>query len=271
VTDLSPLHRFEQSPAWLEATRVRRSRRTFDEQAVASEALDTLECCCETFRPFDDARAVLVRDPEIDVFRGAVGTYGKVTGSPHLLVIVAGSGPLAQQHAGYVGEAYILEATRLGLDTCWVGGFFDRKRVAALVRLGPDESAVAVSPVGHAVSRSSGTERTMERVAGSHERKPLDTIAKLSDDWPAWARAAVECARIAPSATNRQPWRFRFEGGALVVDKSRGFELPKVTKRLDCGIAMLHAELGALASGQGGSWIECGEGTEVARFIPDSQ
>jgi len=84
-----------------------------------------------------------------------------------------------------------------------------------------------------------------------------------------WARAAVECARLAPSATNRQPWRFRFEGEGLVVEKSRGPELPMVTKRLDCGIAMLHAELGAWNAGVSGVWLESADGREVARFEPE--
>jgi nitroreductase len=268
VTEPSPLGQHPQAPAWFAAVESRHSRRAFDPAPVADELLTPLAACCQSLHPFADARVAFVRDPAVDVFKGAIGSYGKVTGSPHLLVFIASESPLAQQHAGYIGEACVLEATRLGLHTCWVGGFFDRKRLKSVLPLEAHERAVAVSPVGRAVSAHSGSERTMERMAGSHHRKPLEEIAERSGEWPQWARAAVECARLAPSATNRQPWRFRYEGEELILAKSHGPELPMVTKRLDCGIAMLHAELGALNVGVRGLWRECPTGREVARFRP---
>jgi hypothetical protein len=53
--------------------------------------------------------------------------------------------------------------------------------------------------------------------------------------------------------------------GLYVIAKDNALETPKVTKRLDCGIAMLHAELGAVASGMRGSWTDL-EGADVARY-----
>jgi hypothetical protein len=106
----------------------------------------------------------------------------------------------------------------------------------------------------------------MRRMAGSHKRKCIEELAPSIDrTWPEWAVAAVETARLAPSAVNRQPWRFRLDDGRLIVAKDRGFETPKVTKRLDCGIAMLHLQLGALAEGIQGAWTDL-DGADVARF-----
>ena len=79
--------------------------------------------------------------------------------------------------------------------------------------------------------------------------------------------AAVETARLAPSAVNRQPWRFRFDAGALVIARDNAVEFPRVSKRLDCGIAMLHAELGARATGVHGAWRDLSIGLDVARFV----
>jgi len=78
----------------------------------------------------------------------------------------------------------------------------------------------------------------------------------------------VETARLAPSAINRQPWRFRLDGDSLVIAQDNAFETPKVTKRLDCGIAMLHAHLGAVAEGVVGAWTDLEGGLDVARFTP---
>jgi len=69
-----------------------------------------------------------------------------------------------------------------------------------------------------------------------------------------------EVTRWCFSAVNRQPWRFKIDGNAISIflDKSRNSY--KISRRLDCGIAMLHLELGARYSGIKGSWT----------FPPDS-
>ncbi len=260
----------QRAATWARAIPTRHSRRSFDGTPAPHEALRALEGLCAGFRPYPDARVVLVGSAPGDLFRGIVGSYAKVTGAPHALLVIAASGsPGAQTHAGYTGEAVILEATSAGLDTCWIGGFFDRHRARALVELEPGEAVVAASPIGHATEAPSGSERVFRRLAGSHERKPLDVIAPGSRaGWPAWALAAAEAVRVAPSAMNRQPWRVRMEHGALVIARDSRREAPRVTRALDCGIAMLHAEVAAYAAGITGRWADCENGLDVARFEP---
>lgn len=257
----------QMAPDWLAAVVRRTSRREYGAAKVDPASLDAVDTACRRFRPYDDARVELVRDPTLDVFTGAVGNYGKVRGAPHLLVFIGDErGDFADQHLGYTGEAIVLEATRLGLDTCWVGGFFDRKRVAQLLPTTAEERVYAVSPLGHANSTTGLVEQAMRGMAGAHKRRTVAHIAPGADaSWPGWATAAVETARLAPSAVNRQPWRFRLEDGALVISKDNARELPRVTKRLDCGIAMLHASLGIAACGVTGRWTDLA-GADVARF-----
>ncbi len=255
--------------SWLAAASERRSRRAFDGTPALPQTIDALSETCEGFRPFGDARVVLVADPQVDPFKGVIGSYGKVTGAPHVLLVIAhGGSSAAQAHAGYVGEAAVLEATALGLGTCWIGGFFDPKKALRLTELGPGERIVAISPVGFPSRDLTGTERTMRSMAGSHKRKPIDEITPGTSEWPAWAKAAAECVRIAPSAVNRQPWRLRLDDGSLVIARDNKFETPKVTKALDCGIAMLHAELGALGERVAGTWATLDDRLDVARFVP---
>lgn len=260
----------ENGPGWLAAVARRTSRRAFDGPPVDTATLDALDIVCTGFRPFRDARSVLVRSPGVDVFTGAIGSYGKVKGARHVLLFIGDEGSeFCDQHVGYVGEAAILEATVLGLETCWVGGFFDAARTEQLVELAPTERVLAVSPVGHATGKLALVERGMRRMAKSQRRMRVSQVAPsiIKGGWPDWAVAAVETARLAPSAVNRQPWRFRFDAGALVIARDNGVELPRVTKRLDCGIAMLHAELGARATGIAGAWRDLSNGLDVARFV----
>lgn len=255
---------------WLGAVARRRSRRAYDGVAAEDWQLESLATLTNLWRPHPNARAVLVKQPIVDVFTGAVGSYGKVTRAPHVLVFIGNErAPFAEQHVGYTGQAIVLEATRLGLSTCWVGGFFNAKRVASVVDLAEGERVFAVSPLGNALERHTLAERAMIGLAGAHWRRPVEQIApgSTSSAWPSWAVSAVETARYAPSAMNRQPWRFRFVDGALIVAKDSALESPKVAKRLDIGIAMLHADLAANAHKIDGVWTDL-EGADVARFDP---
>jgi nitroreductase len=190
-----------------------------------------------------------------------------VEGAQWTAAFVAPEG--AEVEAGYVGEAFVLEATRLGLGTCWVAGMFDRDTADRLTELGPGERVVAVTPVGHPLERKALVERMMSAAVRSAARRQVDDIAPHlarggSDAWPAWAVSAVEAARLAPSGANRQPWRFSLDDRGLALAAAEGAYW---TAPIDCGIAMLHAELGALHEGVGGDWVRLAS-PDVARFEP---
>ncbi len=68
---------------------------------------------------------------------------------------------------------------------------------------------------------------------------------------PEWQKCAVEAGRLAPSARNVQPWEFDvLKDSIQVACVSRNFGYGA----LDCGIAMLHIEVGAAHCGVYGSW-----------------
>jgi nitroreductase len=250
---------------WLGAVTARRSRRAFDGRSVSGADLDAIEATAEQFRPFDDARVEFVREAPGTFFTGIIGSYGKVTGAPSALVfIVDDSSGASAEHCGYTGEGVLLEANARGLTTCWIAGFFSRSTVTAAMSLAPREVVRAISPVGYAVGAPTSAERRLYGAAKPKRRRGLDEIAPGHGQWPAWAAAGLEAARIAPSAMNRQPWRFRMEDGAMVVSTA-GRSMPLA--RLDCGIAMLHFELGARSEGCDGTW-EPMSGHDVARWVP---
>ena len=250
---------------WHDAAGRRRSRRSYTDRPVSSTDLDTLERLARDFRPWPGARVELVREAPAGLFMGIVGAYGGVSGARSAFVF-AGSVGAAPEGVGFTGEALVLEATALGLDTCWVGGLFSAGHAASAVTLEPGERVFAVSPLGHAVTDVTMKERVMFGAAHAKRRRPLEEIAPGSDAWPDWARAAVQAATVAPSAMNRQPWRFRFDDGGLVVGFD-GADTPRISKRLDCGIAMVHAELAMVSRDVTGSW-ETLPSPDVARFVP---
>lgn len=270
----------ELDPAWYDAIAVRRSRRRYSDRKVAPAALGALRAFCDGFQLAPGARAELV-EGDGGVFTGFLdrfgGAYGRVEGAPWTAAFIGPKG--SETEVGYVGEAFVLEATRLGLGTCWVAGMFDHKTAAALVHLHRGEHVVAVTPVGHPLERKQVVERMMSKAVRSAARRQVEEIAPglrrglgqagstepAGGAWPAWAVTAVEAARVAPSGANKQPWRFRLQDGALMMGRA---EKTYWTAPIDFGIAMLHVELGAAHEGVRGAWEHLPV-PDVARFVPN--
>ncbi len=257
---------------WNAAIPLRRSRRGYDSTVLEPDQLDRLRTVCREFRPFPQARAELVTESPDRIFWGAVGRYGKIKGATALAAFIGSmDDPYVQEKVGYLGEGVILEATAMGLATCWVGGFFRPKVAASVVGVGKSERVLAVTPVGRAVENVTLEERIMTGFGLNHRRKPLAEMVTGSaqSDWPQWVKPALEAARIAPSAINRQPWRFHVESNSITVYVNNpGFTFG-ISKRLDCGIAMMHIEVAALDAGVRGRW-EFLEAPGVARFAVES-
>ena len=250
---------------WYPAIFQRRSRRVYLQESPAEDALSRLDEVCREFRPFPGARAQLVRCSPEAVFKGLVGRYGRVSGALLYIAFIGEMGsPRVQEATGYTGEGLILEATALGLATCWVGGFFRPEEVRSHIAVGKGEHVLSVTPVGYAPHAKTGQEKLMSGLVGAQSRRPLAGLVRGKIAAP-WMVKALEAARLSPSARNRQPWRFRIEKGTIVIAVDRALSLSSISKRLDCGIAMLHLELGALAAGVRGRW-EILSAPDVARF-----
>jgi nitroreductase len=253
---------------WYQAIGRRRSRRRFDGKPLPEEGEKRLAAMCAEFRPFPDARAEFISRSADLVLKGAVGTYGKVKGARAFIALVGNMESVhAQERAGYTGEGIVLEAVAMGLDTCWVAGLFRRDVAARLADIHDREQVLAVVPVGHAPHDWSLEERLMTGFGRTHKRKPAEALLLCAEDEQvsSWLGAAIEAARLAPSAVNRQPWRFRGSDEALTVSVDDTKLLHTISKRLDCGIAMLHIELAAFHAGVRGQW-EFLENPDVATF-----
>lgn len=138
--------------------------------------------------------------------------------------------PQAGLLAGVSGEAFVLEATHLGVGTCWMRGNYRRSQARTLAR--EEEEVMAVIPLGQPLDPH-----------GAKHRKRRDLSALCQDDpagWPHWAYKAAEAVRQAPSALNRQPWRMSCAGNTLRLTSPR-------FGRLEDGIAVMHLEAAAFA------------------------
>jgi len=253
---------------WYPAISRRRSRRSFELRQVEPGLLSQINNVCDEFRPFPEARPVLVAQSPDKVLKGIIGHYGKIKNAPAFIAFIGNrDDPHMNEKVGYTGEGIILEATSLNLSTCWVGALFRPEVASSFVEIKGNEKVLAVTPIGYAVEHWSLEEKIMTSFGRMHQRKPLSKIVTGIEEtkWPLWVKESLEAARLAPSAVNRQPWRFHVEPEIITISVDNLKDTFHIPKRLDCGIAMLHIEVAALNFGVRGEW-EFMETPEVARF-----
>ena len=246
----------------LAAIRQRTSVRSYADRAVEAAVLDRL---LEHARTADHVTGV---PPRVALVSGVaqtrrvltfiVGAYGLVQNPPHLLVgVLPEESQIARLDLGYVLEEVVLEATGLGLGTCWVTGTYDAGRAGDAVGMAPGEVAAAVCALGYPTEGGWGRfhSRAVRRLARGHRRKPLSEIV-FSGSWgEPWSAdeaapelvAALEQARLAPSAVNLQPWRFIVRRGYVALALVR-------PAPIDGGIVMAHLALASAALGRAGRW-----------------
>lgn len=200
-----------------------------------------------------------------------LGTYGLIKNPAGFLIGAVGPGARNLEDFGYGLEAIILHATGLGLGTCWLGGNFTRSSFAKRIGAADAEVVPAVAAAGYAAENNRARDR-LRRLARSDTRLPWDALfCQAGCDTPLAAAAAgpyataLEMLRLAPSASNRQPWRVVQDGLAyhFYLQRTPGYgrgTLPFTLlgladlQRVDMGIAMCHFELTARELGLTGAW-----------------
>lgn len=252
---------------WYEALHHRHAWRSYQEIPVEEEKLYHLrEVCAGLSRP--GARAKISHGDIAGVFHGFIASYGQVTGAPAYAAFIGDTGdPNYFEKVGYVGEGVILEAVALGLSTCWVGMTFHSGGVTEAMKIEPHEKVLAITPLGYRTDEPTRDDRIMRALSRHHKREPLDKLCSglKQQACPLWAKDALEAAQLAPSAANRQPWRFLLADDSITITVDRYRDTHGISRRLDCGVAMMHVELGARHAGVSGHW-EYLVAPDVARF-----
>ncbi len=229
----------------------RHSTRTFSSRAVEPhllQALDNATRAAIAASPVKGRFTITrVELPDARAVRQA--SYGVIKGASHYLLMFADATPRNRMGAAYVLEQVVLEATRLGLGTCWLGGTFRASAFDAEdLPVNPGEELQIVIPVGYEAESLRLTDRIFRAVAHSSRRKPFDEL--FTGDTATW-REPLEMMRLAPSARNIQPWRSEATEHEVRFTAAADGKFTTV----DMGIALSHFTLAAEALGIGGDLV----------------
>jgi nitroreductase len=220
------------------------SCRTYSGQPIEEDARRDLAEAAEEVRtgPFGSRlRFVLVAAAaeDGDALKG-LGTYGTIRGATAFILGAAQAHGMYREDFGYEMEKLILRATALGLGTCWLGGFFTRGSFSRRIGVARGERIPAVTAVGQIPALKNVRDGIMRRGVGGSRRKDWWELFRDGNFETALTReaageyaSALEMARWAPSASNRQPVRIVRAGSSwhFFIKRTPGYP-PGVARAL---------------------------------------
>lgn len=223
-----------------------------EEIKIISEAIDETKLMNSPFGHkiefFTDFKTL---DPEGEAKR--IGTYGFIKNASSFV-----GGTIQNEFTGivdygYLFEYFILKLTQKGLSTCWLAGTFDRNAFSHHVKKG--DIIPAITPIGYPEDKMSLRERAIRFAVKANRRKSFEEMFYLNDinhplkeDSNHPLQLPLELVKLAPSASNKQPWRI------IIIDNIIHFYLqetpnyntnrPFIIQALDMGISLCHFEIG---------------------------
>lgn len=194
-----------------------------------------------------------------------LGTYGVVKGASTYVVSAVQKNTLNIESFGYCFEQLILFATSLGLGTCWMAMTMKKNEFAKAIELSKDEFLPIITPIGYPQRSLNLTDTFFRATARSNTRKSWPDIffnddfsRPLTQSEAGIYAAALEMTRLAPSASNHQPWRIVKENDTFhfYLQRTKGYrdKYEYDIQRLDIGIAMCHFDLTLQEQGVRGTW-----------------
>lgn len=211
----------------------RKSTRKYKMEALPGDTCKAIEEQMKDVMPLQEELKTEMKLLPHDAVKGLLAIK-----APHYLLFFSEKKKGYLENAGYMLQQMDLYLSSMELGTCWLGmakptsGF---ENVSSL----PYVIAMAVGAPAEPVHRT-----TEEQ----YKRKLKVEICSTTHHGD-----MIEAARLAPSATNSQPWRFRTTRSAIHayrvnVSLLKAWLYERMNK-IDMGIALCHLELAAEAEG----------------------
>ncbi len=240
----------ELKTQWYKSIDKRTSRRTYIDKDLNLDYLNKISSLIDKINKESSLNIQLIKDGE-KPFKGIKKSYGMISGVKSFIALVGEENIInVESKIGYFGEALVLECTSLGIGTCWIGGTYDKKEVENKIDIKENEKLYCVISIGYVKEEKGIKEKLLSSF--SKNRKSSNEILSCNEkEVPNWVKNGIEAVRKAPSAINKQPWKYEYSKGiikAFIDGQKHGYE------KIDLGISMLHFQLGAKNSGYVGNW-----------------
>ena len=199
----------------------RRSCRSYAADPISAEQRRQIEAFGQQIRPLD---------PDIRVSWQIVGAeqvrFYMPWKAPQLIAVFSENKPGYLENVGFLFQQMDLYLQSIGLGVCWMG--LGKLRSGLEIPAGME--VVILLPFGT-------PKEPLPQEKRKFSRKTMEEITDHPD-------TRLECARVAPSSTNSQPWYFTHEGQVIHAFRSEAGLLRHAMlgtmNRIDIGIALAH-------------------------------
>jgi nitroreductase len=254
----------------------RKSVRNYEGGPISEAVLKKLEDSLKKLpsSPFGSKVRFLVASAgagDAEALKG-LGTYGVIRKPAGFVIGAVDKTDLGLVDFGHQMETIVLLLTDLGFGSCWLGGTFRKNRFSERINASKTECVPSVLSFGIPAEKPRAFEMWMRKGVGSDSRKPFESLFFRQDFAHLLSRAEagpleriLDAVRLAPSASNRQPWRivlnsksdafhFFLRHDAAYRRQLKWFNLLDL-QNVDMGIATCHFELAAGESSLTGHWV----------------
>ena len=240
------------------------SIRNFKETKVKEEILRALSQYAQSCKKLKEeiAMEVLFLDKEavFQQLNHIAGYQGYMIEAPQYMILLSEKAEGYLENAGYLGQSILLKAQELGVDSCWItinpeGDLKQRLHILS------SKEIVGLAAIGYgkpqeklAANQGDNYSKADIHIVKEQKKHRLDLEEFVYlNQWGSKASSdelesrglldAFMAARQAPSALNRQPWRFIVDGGTVVLavredDFTNGYE-----RKIDAGIVILYFDM----------------------------
>lgn len=218
----------------------RKSIRKYELNSLSSDVLNDISTYMNSLIRMNDEIKT-----EMKIVSGSLVKNLLPIKAPHYIIVTSENKDGYLTNVGFMLQQMDLFLSSNCIGSCWVGMAKPTKEIAKEMEF---EFVIAMA-FGEA------TENLHRESILEFKRKPLDTLCDTSEFYE-----IIEAARLAPSATNSQPWYFQVSDGvihcfcvksniikALIYDKMN---------KIDMGIAICHLWLALKNSGRSVDFFE---------------
>ncbi len=238
----------------LEAIAIRRSRRAYRPVPLADDLVSRLQILIADINQAANLHFQLIINDH-RAFGGFSRTYGLFQDVQHFILVCGRHSEHLFERLGFYGERLVLEAIKMGLGTCWVGGSFDKAGLQHYAA--DDETLYGVITVGHVTEHWTVRERVIAGLAHRRRGKTIEEMYQADGPCPDWFIRGMQALQKAPSSVHGQPVVVAWQAGRVTAS----VPALRPAQLVDLGIAMLHFAIGC----GGGTW----EIRNGGQFCPD--
>ena len=159
-------------------------------------------------------------------FDSKLAHYGKFRNVTNYMILSGKPALDLPERCGYYGEKLVLEAQKIGLNTCWVALSYNKSIVKAQIPGG--DKLIAVIAIGYG-----------ETQGVPHRSKSLKNVLETENKTPDWFQKGAKASLLAPTAMNQQKFKIRLKDGEPVIHVSGIGPY----RRIDLGIVKYHFEV----------------------------